>query len=654
MIGLTSGINGMKVAQQMINIIGDNISNAATDGYHRQDAIVKSVELNPYQQAGGGGVEIESVRRIMDVFLEAEYTNQQTQLGTTEQELSLIRTIENFFGELDSGSLTSSLNEFYQSLDQLSGDPGSLPLRSQFMWAADAVAGRLRTIAGSINKISDRVTRQLEESITEANNIIAQIAELNARISEATLKGGSANTLKDQRQQEINKLAELVEIQTFQSPSRPEGIEISAWGKSLSLLVGNEAMALDVGTDEEGNFGIALGDSEVYDSNISTGKLGALINMANQVIPDLQESLDNLANDMINTVNRIHVQGVGAEGGFNSLTSRLLTGGTVAEFAPDAADGSFFIRVVNQSTSAAERHEISLDVSNDTAADVAARLDAVNGLTSAVAGGKLRIEADEGFKFDFRPAVTAEPTTSNITGDAEATVSGLYTGDENQTITCTVVGTGQVGADDSLILEVRNGAGELVKRVNIGSGYAPPETVEIGMGLEVSFTPRQLNDGDMFTIQALADTDPTNFLADIEMNTLFTGGSAINIGVNQELVDNPARLGVSAGAEGTDSANLRRLSGALAEQSASLDGMNPLEYTQNLITEIGQSVAARQARRNGLKDIIQQLTVQRSDISGVDVNEEAAKLISYERMFQATSKVIQAQNESLKYLFNMI
>ncbi len=644
----------MRVARQMIDLIGANISNAATEGYHRQDAIIKPIELQPFQKICMGGAEIETTRRIMDSFLENEYTRQQTQMGTTEQELALMSTIEGIFGELDSGNLTASVDEFYQSLDLLAGDPDSLPLRSRVVWAADALAGQFRNIGESIEQISEQVTKQLEESLAGANNIIQRIADLNNRISAAALQGGTANMLRDQRQQAVNELAELVYIQTFQSAARPEGIEISAWGKSLSLLVGDEAMSLEAGTDENGKIGIALSDSPVYDSSVSTGKIGALVNMANNVIPALLDDLDALAMGVVNAVNRVHVRGVGAGGGFDSLTSKLLTGDVVSDFAPDASDGIFYVRVVDQDTGQVRRHEITLDVDSDTAADVAADLDAIDGLSGTVIAGKLRIDADDGYEFDFRPAVTATPTTSAITGDAEVAVSGLYDGQENQTITCTVVGDGVVGAAADLVLEVRDGGGELIKSVNIGAGYAPSQNVDIGMGLEVTFTAGQLNDGDEFTIQALYDSDPTGFLAGVEMNTLFTGDSSVNMGVNRELIDNPGNLAVSAGADGTDSSNLRRMSQALAEQSDDLGGTNPQQYARGLITQIGQSVAAKQARREGLDGIIQQLTKQRGEISGVDINEEAAKLISYERMFQAMSRVISARNESLKYLFTML
>jgi len=343
-IGFTTGINGMRVAQQMIDLIGANISNAATEGYHRQDAIIRPIELQSYQKVSLGGAQIETARRIINTFLEAEYTRQQTQMGTVEQELMLLETIEGLFGQLDSGSLPDAVNEFYQALDALAADPGSLPLRSKVVWAADALARELRNIALSIDQIAEQTVNQLEESVAEANNILQRIAGLNTRISTAALSGRSANALWDQRSQAINELAALADIQVSSSAARPEGVEISAWGKSFSLLVGCQASSLSVGRNDDGTIGIALGDSPTYDADISTGKIGALINMSNDVIPSLLDKLNALADGIIDAVNRVHVQGVGSAGGFESLTSKVLTDGTIAEFAPDATDGSFYVR----------------------------------------------------------------------------------------------------------------------------------------------------------------------------------------------------------------------------------------------------------------------------------------------------------------------
>ena len=88
--------------------------------------------------------------------------------------------------------------------------------------------------------------------------------------------------------------------------------------------------------------------------------------------------------------------------------------------------------------------------------------------------------------------------------------------------------------------------------------------------------------------------------------------------------------------------------------SANLNGMTPREFFSLLVTDVGQSVATRQARKDSAQDIMQQLNRRRDEVSGVDMNEEAAKLVVYERMFQAMAKVITTQDRALQTLMEIM
>jgi flagellar hook-associated protein 1 FlgK len=87
---------------------------------------------------------------------------------------------------------------------------------------------------------------------------------------------------------------------------------------------------------------------------------------------------------------------------------------------------------------------------------------------------------------------------------------------------------------------------------------------------------------------------------------------------------------------------------------AGLSGTNPLDYYLQMAFNLGQEIVSREARLEGREGVMQQLRDQREKISGVDLNDEAAQLIIFERMYQAASKVISTQNQVLQYLFNII
>jgi len=129
------GLSGLDAAQKALETIGNNIANAATEGYHRQ-----RINLVPRytSQSGpvilGGGVDVAGITRMIDNFLEQEILRQQSSLGQVSQEFSTLRTVETAFGELSSGSgLNSAIDEFFNALQDLSAHP------TEIIWQTQAV-----------------------------------------------------------------------------------------------------------------------------------------------------------------------------------------------------------------------------------------------------------------------------------------------------------------------------------------------------------------------------------------------------------------------------------------------------------------------------------------------------------------------------------
>ena len=250
---------------------------------------------------------------------------------------------------------------------------------------------------------------------------------------------------------------------------------------------------------------------------------------------------------------------------------------------------------------------------------------------------KLSISADANYKFDFLPGVLSEPTTNNLTPDVS--ISGIYTGSANQTYTCTVVGNGDVGIASSLQIEVKIGAA-VVKTVSVGSGYAAGDRLDIGDGIFISIGTGTLNDGEEFTIEALANSDTSGVLAAAGINTFFSGSGASDITVCSDIAATPGRVATALGAEMTDNANALRLAGLRDQAVSSLNTMTPREFYHRMITDIGQQLSIKKMRQDNIEVMVQNLANQQSDVSGVSINDEAAQLLIFEQMFQAMAKYI--------------
>ena len=647
------GLSGLDAAQKALDVIGNNIANAATEGYHRQ-----RVEMSPAyssQQGSvliGGGVDVTGVTRIIDSLLEKEILRQQSSLGQVSREFTTLRTIETAFGELSSGSgLNAAIDEFFNALQDLSAHPAEAIWQNQVITAAETMANQFRTLSELLTTMEAQIKLEAENTIEQINAMLNQIAEFNNNIERIEIVGGVANNLRDQRDQLINDLSELIAVETQE---REYGVvDVSVAG--LLGVVGATAAELEVGLSEQGMLGISIAGVHNYDVEVQGGQLGGLLTLKNSILAEIRNDLDSLATAIIQQVNQHHVQAVGSEGSFTQLSGWRMVSEDLADFDPSVNDGKIFIRVINTNTGQITRHEIDIDVSTDSLTTIAADISAIAGLTASVADSRLRIQAEANYEFDFLPCVLPEPTMSNLTSTLppSVSVSGIYTGTENQTFTFTVIGTGVVG-NGNLQLEARNGIGEVVANLNVGAGYAAGDKLDIGNGIKIALSVGDLNAGDSFEIDALADSDTTGVLAAVGINTFFTGSNAADMAVCSDISAAPGRIATSLGADMTDNTNALRLAGLKDEPISSLSEMTPGQFYRQLVTDIGQQLFIKQIQQNNIEAIVHNLTSQQNEISGVNINDEAAQMLIFEQMFQAMAKYLSTVQSTILTIMEII
>lgn len=182
----------------------------------------------------------------------------------------------------------------------------------------------------------------------------------------------------------------------------------------------------------------------------------------------------------------------------------------------------------------------------------------------------------------------------------------------------------------------------------------PGERLEVMDGISVAFTAGTLNDSESFSIEALADSDTSGLLAAAGINTFFRGDSARAMGVCAVVLADPGRLATAVGAELSDNKNIIRMTQLGETPVAALGDVTPNDFYRLLVTGVGENVRFREATRNSLENILQQLANEWNSVSGVDINEEAARLLIFERMYQAAAKFIAVQDQSLKFLMELV
>ena len=654
------GLSGLDAAQKAIDVIGNNIANAATEGYHRQ-----RINLTPgySSQIGslvlGGGVDIAGITRMVDSLLEQEILRQESLLGQVSQELAMLRTVETSFGEFstDGGGLNGAIDEFFNALQDLSAHPGEAIWQSQALSAAEAMTSQFRALGEFLTSLETQIRLEAENTVEQINALTSQIAELNDDIERMEVNGGQANSLRDQRDQHITELSELIGVETQQ---REYGV-VNVVAGGISVVVSASVVELEVGLQGDGSLGIGVAGANSVNSDVEGGKLSGLLSLKNELVYDVHDDLDDLASAIVQHINQYHVQGAGSEGSFTGLTGWANASEDLSDFST-VSSGYVYIRVTNTSTGAIARTAVPVlqDASSDTLTEIAQYITTnVTGVTASVnSSNQLTITADTNYEFDFLPAVLPEPEAADIDfnggTDPTVSVSGIYTGSSNDTLTFTVSGTGDVGVG-ALTLTVTDGGASTIATLNIGSGYAAGETIEVGStGIRIALSVGDLVDGDSFSMDVFADTDTSGLLAATGINTFFSGSSATDMAVCSDISIAPGRIATALGADKTDNANALLMAGVKDEAISSLSNMTCGEFYRRLVSGIGQDVSIKQMREDNIGVIVQDLANQQSDASGVDINDEAAKLLVYEQMFQAMAKYMSTVQTSLIAVMEII
>jgi flagellar hook-associated protein 1 FlgK len=656
------GLSGLSAAQRALDVIGNNIANAATEGFHRQ-----RIELTPAyaSQSGpamiGGGVDVAGVGRMINTLLEEEILRQQSSQEQVSQELITMKTIESAFGELstESGGLNAAIDNFFNALQELSVYPDDSIWQYKALTAAETMASQFRTLGDFLTTTESQIQLEAENTVEQINTLTTQIAELNDNIERMEIGGNQVSNLRDQRDQRIAELSKLVSVQTV---SRENGVvDVIAGG--IPVVMGTSTIELEVELNEAGKLGFGVAGTDNYNTDLQGGQLGGLLSLKNELVSNVHNDLNDLASSLIQQVNQYHIQGVGAQGSFDELTGWAMTSQNLADFTPPVTDGNIYIRCIYTDADGEQtitRRSIYVDASSDTLATIAEKINdefSDGSLTASVDSSKLHIVADANYKFDFLPAVLPVPNadTLNLTGTSPpaVSVSGIYTGTENQTFKFKVIGTDSVG-NGSLQLEVKNGADEVVTTFNIGAGYAAGDKLDLGNGIKIAIGTGDLNDQDSFEVDAFGSTDTSGVLAAAGINTIFSGSDASSITVSSDIADDPARIATALGADMTDNTNVFRLAGLKNQNISDLKDRTLGDFYRQIVTDVGQEVSIKQMRQENVQALVRNLSDQQSQISGVNINDEAAQMMVFQQMFQAMAKYINTIQTSMSSLMDIL
>ena len=307
---ITAALTGLQADRKALQVTGQNIANASTDGYTRQRAVFQAVggSVIPAMYARsdgiGSGVDVSAVQRLQDAFLEQRANSENATLANLQGAQETFADIENAFGEPGSTGLQALLSSYWNGWDDVANNPSDSAARTSLIGAGQSVATALNTASGSLAAQWTSSRESLQTIVGHVNLTAASIASLNKAIVAATAAGNSPNDLMDQRDLLIRDLATSLGATTRANANGSTDVVLGG----SSLVSGSDARQLTMSgataLDQAGAMPVSLSWADTGQLAYGlSGQAGALLTTLNNTLPSYSSQLDDVAQQLVSSVN---------------------------------------------------------------------------------------------------------------------------------------------------------------------------------------------------------------------------------------------------------------------------------------------------------------------------------------------------------------
>jgi len=298
--GLQTALSGLLAEQQALDTTANNIANTNTEGYTRERATLQTNRpivipaTNPVTGEGaqlGTGVNVGSISRIRNVYLDSQYRTQNSALSDASTQSEELTQAQSTFNEPSSSGTATQLSAFWSSWSELATEPNSGAAKQGVVTAGKQLATSLNELSAQLHTVSGQVEEQYK-SLTAPSGEVAsdahQIAELNQQIKLSEEAGQQPNEMLDRRDTLIDQLSSLAQVKVTEEPNHM--VTVSFGGAAKPLVEGTKVNWPQTLTETAG------------------GKLGALLSLNGPkgALTSYQSALDGVASSLASTVNALH------------------------------------------------------------------------------------------------------------------------------------------------------------------------------------------------------------------------------------------------------------------------------------------------------------------------------------------------------------
>jgi flagellar hook-associated protein 1 FlgK len=636
--------------RQALDTTGHNISNVNTEGYSRQQ--IDFVTRDPFLSAVGylgTGVESANIRRKYDAFIAGQMRASMTNTAELSAYYEGAQQLDDMVADADAG-VQPAVQNFFDALQGLSNDPTSIPARQLVLTEAESLADRFHYFDQRFESARSTLNNQISFNVGEINRLAQNIADINADIK-VGYGISSPNDLLDKRDQLVDELSELVEIQVLQQDDGAYNVFIGR-GQPLVMdtsaaTLGTQSSSLDP-SDVEITYNYTFGTQTITDQ-ISGGSIGGMLRFREEILDPTQDKVGLVALGIADQLNSQHQLGLDLDG----LVGNALFSSSSVQVLPAPGNGSSItVDYDDVGNLSGDSYELTYDGVDFILENL------VSGATQILAAGSNIVDgmdininaagATTGDTFLIRPTRTASSDINLLVNDVRqlaaagplqvqpgVDANGNPTNGGDATITqpanSSMTGVPLVGGDIQLVYDDQGGATS---------------------GFEVYYpgsTPPAFDDFIVYDNLNSATIAGTNV-----PSAQFVAYGGISFTIAGVPADGDS-FTISNNSNGSsDNRNALSLEG-LQNQNLLLGGSATFDETYiQMVSSVGSRTRYAELNLGAQESLLERSKEAMAEISGVNLDEEAAKLIQFQQAYQASAQVITVASTLFDTLINAV
>ncbi len=632
---LNIGTRALTTNLAALQVIGHNIANVNTEGYSRQNV---QLQISDYQQFGNGffgkGVEINTVTRAHDAYLTREASLAKSVASADSLVLSKLKQLEDVFPIGEAG-LGAAMNDMLNAWSDVASSPGNLTARVVVIARAEELAARMRNTAGQMDGLKQSSELQVEGTVNTVNQLAKDLAAVNQRIIETQGQTHTPNDLLDQRDQLLSQINQY--IQTTTVPADDGTVSVFVGG-SQPLVLGQRANSLAMTRDATDSSRVGLSfvqggvATALDDAVLGGGELAGLMTFLHQDLPDLQNQLGRMALALATEMNEQQSLGIDLKGvaGADFFVPPAQAPGLPAP--TNTGNATISAAVADPTALVASDYELRFDAAGVNVVRLS------DGQTTSFAS--LPAEVD-GLSFELDAGAAAVGDRFLVRPYAAAA----------RDLNMAISAPDRLAAASPVLVEPgsANSGGLSVENL-----YAVRPSANLTDTVTLTF----LADGS-FTTNALDPANPPPDNPGPPPSYNYVPGQRIELnGWSLSLRGSPTAgdsFTVSAAPLGSTQQNAGNASAVLAlREQPTFDGVPLADGYASLFSALGTRVQGAQFASAFTAQVATSTETARAGISGVNLDEEAARLLQFQQSYQAAAKFLQIAQSTFDTLLQTV